>query len=404
MRKNSYSVYALAGVIAAFVFVMACTSPDPTATSVPPTATPTAVPPTATPVPPTATPVPPTATSVPPTATPIPPTATPIPPTATSVPPTATSVPPTATSVPTATPVPATATPVPDDYEEAQDGGFQIPPPTVTELAPGVYHYFGFFSSSLIVVADDGVLITDPSISFRAESLKEEIAKLTDAPVTTIVLTHEHYDHAGGTEVFPDAKIVCHYNCVPAFELYMLSDVPGAGGVPDVNSSNFVTFSDFMQIDVGDTIVQLHYLGPGDGDATTIIYLPKEWIVVTADLYEPRALTSVAFVDDKNFMGVRKILNEISTWPLNHAINAHSPGTDTVDMMENVQYYNDLFDAVKAEVDAAVEQAGGAFGAYGLYDSLPNELDLPAYSDWGNYDTAFPRHVQRMLLGIYHGE
>ena len=399
MRKNSYCVYALIGIVAAVpvAIALACTSPDPTATPVPPTVTPTAVPPTATAIPPSATPVPPTATSIPPTATSVPPTATP-------VPPTATSVPPTATSVPTATPIPATATPEPDDYEQAQDGGFQVPPPTVTELAPGVYHYFGFFSSSLIVVADDGVLITDPSISFRAESLKAEIAKLTDAPVTTIVLTHEHYDHAGGTEVFPDAKIVCHYNCVPAFELYMLSDVPGAGGVPDVNSSNFVTFSDFMQIDVGDTIVQLHYLGPGDGDATTIIYLPKEWIVVTADLYEPRALTSAAFVDDKNFMGVRKILNEVSTWPLNHAINAHSPGTDTVDMMENVQYYNDLFDAVKAEVDAAVAEAGGAYGAYGLFDTLPNELELTAYSDWANYDTAFPRHVQRMLLGIYHGE
>ena len=397
MSKRSYFVYALIGIVAAAFYVVACTSPDPTATPVPPTATPTAVPPTATAVPPTATAVPPTATSVPPTATPVPPTAT-------SVPPTATSVPPTATSVPTATPVPATATPEPTPEEQGQDGGFQTPPPVVTELSPGVYHYFGFFSSSLIVVADDGVLITDPSISFRAESLKAEIAKLTDAPVTTIVLTHEHYDHAGGTEVFPDARIVCHYNCVPAFELYMLSDVPGAGGVPDVNSSNFETFSDFMQIDVGDTIVQLHYLGPGDGDATTIIYLPKEWIVITADLYEPRALTSSAFVDDKNFMGVRKILNEVSTWPLNHAINAHSPGTDPVDMMENVQYYNDLFDAVKAEVDAAIEAAGGAYGAYGLFDTLPNELDLTAYSDWANYDTAFPRHVQRMLLGIYHGE
>ena len=399
MRKNIYVASVIIGILAAVpvAIALACTSPDPTATPVPPTVTPTAVPPTATAIPPSATPVPPTATSIPPTATSVPPTATPIPPTATSVPPTA-------TSVPTATPIPATATPELDDYEQAQDGGFQVPPPTVTELAPGVYHYFGFFSSSLIVVADDGVLITDPSISFRAELLKAEIAKLTDAPVTTIVLTHEHYDHAGGTELFPDAKIVCHYNCVPAFELYMLSDVPGAGGVPDVNSSNFVTYSDFMQIDVGDTIVQLHYLGPGDGDATTIIYLPKEWIVVTADLYEPRALTSAAFVDDKNFMGVRKILNEISTWPLNHAINAHSPGTDTVDMMENVQYYNDLFDAVKAEVDAAVEAAGGAYGAYGLFDTLPNELELTAYSDWANYDTAFPRHVQRMLLGIYHGE
>lgn len=396
MKKNAYGACALAGVVAAVLFVLACTSPDPTATTAPtstpvrPTATATAVPPTPTPVPPTATPVPPTATSVPPTAT--------------SVPPTATSVPPTATSVPpTSTPVPPTATPEPVAGEGDQETGFEFPAPTVTELSDGVYHYFGFFVSSLIVVGDDGVLITDPSIAFRAHSMKEEIAKLTDAPVTTIVLTHEHYDHAGGTEVFPEAKVICHYNCVPAFELYLLSDVPGAGGVPDVKG-NFETFTDYMEIEVGDTIVQLHYLGPGDGDATTITYLPKERIVVTSDLYEPRMLTAAVFVDDKNFMGIRKILNEISTWPLTHAINAHSSGTDPIDLMENVGYYNDLYDAVKVEVDAAIEVAGGAFGAYGLYATLPGTLTLPAYADWANYDTAFPRHVQRMLLGIYHGE
>ncbi len=77
-------------LIAAFISAMigilmvACSSPEPTATPVPPTPTP--VPPTATPVPPTPTPVPPTPTPVPPTPTPVPPTATPVPPTATPEP------------------------------------------------------------------------------------------------------------------------------------------------------------------------------------------------------------------------------------------------------------------------------------------------------------------------------
>ena len=76
-------------LIAAFISAMlgillvACSSPEPTATPVPPTPTP--VPPTPTPVPPTPTPVPPTPTPVPPTATPVPPTATPEPPEAETI-------------------------------------------------------------------------------------------------------------------------------------------------------------------------------------------------------------------------------------------------------------------------------------------------------------------------------
>ena len=271
----------------------------------------------------------------------------------------------------------------------------QIPPPTMTRLADGVYHYFGFFSSSLVVVADDGVLVTDTDNNARAQSLKAEIAKITTAPVTTIVLSHEHYDHVGGTGVFPDAQVICHRNCQANFALNTLGDVP------EVDR----TFDDRLDLTVGGKTVQLHYLGPGDGDATTIVYMPTEQIIFTSDLYEPRALTHKNWVQDKHFTGVRHILNTVSQWNLTHAINAHSTGTNPRDLRENVAYYNDLYDAVKAEVDQAIMQAGGQnFGAYGLFDTLPQTLQLPQYQDWINYDTSFPAHVERMLLAIYHGD
>ena len=278
-----------------------------------------------------------------------------------------------------------------------------MPPPVMAMLADGAYHYFSSFYSNLIVISDDGVLVTDTANVSRAQELKEEIAKLTDAPVTTIVLTHEHYDHVGGTGVFPDASVVCHRNCEPIFNLHPSRQgepnlIPELGDVPDKVDE---TFDTFKEIRVGEKVVQLHYLGPGDGDATTVVYLPDERIVVTSDMYEPRALSGADVVDDKNFAGVRHILNTISKWPIDHAVNAHPLGTDPIDMMENVEYYNDLFDAVKAKVDEAIAQAGGAaFGAYGLFDTLPGTLQLEKYQDWGNYDTAFPKHVERMLLAL----
>ena len=282
----------------------------------------------------------------------------------------------------------------------------EMPPPILNELAPNVYHYFSAFYSNLIVLSDDGVLLTDPANTARAQELKEVIAGLTDAPVTAIVLTHEHYDHVGGTGVFDSATVYCHRNCQAIFDLHPSRTdpdiaIPILGDVPE----SITTYDEAMDLTMGDIVVQLRYLGPGDGDATTVIYLPEQQIVVTSDLYEPRALTGAGFVDDKHFTGVRYILNTISQWPLTHAVNAHSPGTDPQDLRENVQYYNDLYDAVKAEVDAAIAQAGGAaFGAYGLFDTLPQTFQLEQYQDWGNYESALPKHVQRMLLAIYHGD
>lgn len=281
----------------------------------------------------------------------------------------------------------------------AEEGGmanFEMPAPTMTQLADGVYQYFGFFTSSLVVIAEDDVLIVDTGNGQRAQSLKDEIAKLTATPVTTIVMTHEHYDHVGGSGVFEDATVVCHVNCQPIFDLF---DNPTGGDVPDVDQ----TFEDYMAINVGDKLVELHYLGPGDGDATTVVYMPEEQIVLTADMYEPMALSDRTVVDDKNFTGTRHILNTISQWPLKHAINSHSQGTDPVDLRTNVEYYNDLYDAVyNALADAAA--SGDPFATWNLISTLPQTLQLEKYQDWGNYDTAFPRHVERMLYSITHGD
>ena len=275
----------------------------------------------------------------------------------------------------------------------------QMPPSSMTKLADGVYHYFGFRTSVLVVVGDEEVLVTDTSNAFLAQDLKAQVAKITDAPVTTIVLTHEHYDHVGGTGVFPDAEVVCQRNCQAVFDLF---DVPALGDVPaEVDR----TFDDELNLMVGDIEVQLHHLGPGDGEATTIIYLPGEDIVVTADLYKPRELTHKNWVHDKNYTGTRKILNEISGWDLTHAITGHSPDTDPAGLRESAAYYDDLYTAVRAAVEAAIAQAGGAFFvAYGLYDTLPQTLELEQYQGWINYDNSFPAHVERMLLGIYHGD
>ncbi|MEC8205040.1 MAG: MBL fold metallo-hydrolase, partial [Pseudomonadota bacterium] len=62
--------------------------------------------------------------------------------------------------------------------------------------------------------------------------LKAEIEKLTDLPVTHIVLTHEHFDHIGGTDSFPDAEIVAQDNIHAVLPLDPLDCIDADGTVP----------------------------------------------------------------------------------------------------------------------------------------------------------------------------
>ena len=222
---------------------------------------------------------------------------------------------------------------VPETKEETR-----MPPAvTMTELSDNVYHYFGGGYSSLVVVSPTDVLVTDPANDMRAEMLKEEIAKITDISVTKIALTHEHYDHVGGTTIFEGAEVICQSNCQDMFELDVFEMTP---------QTVDVTFDDFLSMEIGTTVVELHYFGPGDGEATTIIYLPDEQIIASADLYSPMALTPSTWMDDKNYSGVHAIFNAIKDWPITHAVNGHSPGTDPSDLYENIDFVNDLHGAV----------------------------------------------------------
>ena len=275
---------------------------------------------------------------------------------------------------------------------QADDKPPEVSSPVVNKLDDGVYSIFFMFVNSLVVIGDNDVLVTDTSFTPRAEILKQEISKLTEKPVSKIVMSHEHYDHVGGTEVFEGAEVICHVNCAKIFQLDVFGITP---------KTIHQTFNDTLSIDLGGKTVELYHWGPGDGVATTVVYLPQEKVVATADLYEPQELTNGMFLDDVNMLGVRRILNNIAQLEVSHAVNAHSIDTDPRDLKENIEYINDLYEAVYTELNK-IMQTQGMVGAYGAVGTLPGQIELPGYSGWKNYDHLH-HHARRMMYALFHG-
>ncbi|MGB1237452.1 MAG: MBL fold metallo-hydrolase [Pseudomonadales bacterium] len=264
----------------------------------------------------------------------------------------------------------------------------------LTPLGKYSYNFFDGGYSSLVVVGDSSVMVVDPAWNARAEALKADIATLTDKPVSHVVLTHEHYDHVGGTEVFDGAEIVCQQGCQPIFELDVMNLAP---------KQVTLTFEDKLDIDLGGVNAQVRYLGAADGVATSVIYVPADKVAASADLYLPKALTNRKWIDDKNYLGTRKVLNEMASWDLQHTVTSHSADTSLSGLYENRDYYNDLYSAVKVELDAAMAK-GGIGAAFGLIGGpLSEKVKLPAYENWSGYQQHFPKHIERMAMSILHG-
>ena len=175
----------------------------------------------------------------------------------------------------------------------AQEG--QPPEPTMDKVSDSVYHYFSFGYSSMVVVGEDAVLVTDPSFDPRGSMLRAAIEEITAAPIKYVVLSHEHYDHAGGTDSFTDAQVICHEACHEVMDMSPLLPVA------DID----MTYDDSLTLDLGGVSVDLVHIAPGDGIATTVAHVPSDGVVFSADMYEPRSFTAPEFVEDKNYVGTR---------------------------------------------------------------------------------------------------
>ena len=271
----------------------------------------------------------------------------------------------------------------------AQEG--QMPEPTMDKVSDSVYHYFSFGYSSMVVIGEDAVLVVDPAFDARGEMIRAAIEEITATPIKYVVVSHEHYDHAGGTDGFTDAQVICHEACHEVMDMSPLLPVA------DID----MTYEDSLTLDLGGVSVDLVHVAPGDGIATTVVHVPSDGVVFSADMYEPRALTTAEFLEDKNFVGTRLIFHEMLSWNPTYAINGHSPGNSLEALKENRVLFDRLYEDILGKLQSAMME--GQRQMFMAMFNMPNLIKYEEYSDWDNYEQGFPAYVKRMALSILHG-
>ena len=144
-----------------------------------------------------------------------------------------------------------------------------------------------------------GLVIDTRSTHAQAREIVADLRELTSAPVTVVVDTHGHFDHAFGNHVFRPATIWGHERCVTfmartgetrrarvAAEMPELADDLAEVVIDPPDR----TFSDTAVVEVGGRPVELRYLGRGHTDHDIVVLVPDAGVLFAGDLIENGAV------------------------------------------------------------------------------------------------------------------
>jgi cyclase len=159
-----------------------------------------------------------------------------------------------------------------------------FPEVTVKKLKDNIYVADGGGGTSTIIIGDKGVIVVDaknrPSDGKR---LVDEIGKLTNKPITTVILTHSDPDHIRGLGGFPEGlTIIAHQNAKDEIEQELAHG--GAQAPPREYLPNKVITQMRESMTIEGVRLILIHIAPAHTTGDLAVYLPDEKVVASGDL------------------------------------------------------------------------------------------------------------------------
>jgi glyoxylase-like metal-dependent hydrolase (beta-lactamase superfamily II) len=171
-----------------------------------------------------------------------------------------------------------------------------------TEVGERVFvRRYEFYDQNIgaVLGGDDVLLIDTRSTHVQAREIADDLRTLTAAPVTIVVDTHGHFDHAFGNHVFRPATVWGHERCVTFIErtgevrrARVATEMPemAADLAEVILDPPDRTFDETAYVDVGDRRVELRHLGLGHTDHDIVIKVPDAAVTFAGDLIENGAV------------------------------------------------------------------------------------------------------------------
>jgi len=229
-------------------------------------------------------------------------------------------------------------------FSEDTATGHTFAPRRIAAVVPGrVYVLTGFeFTEYYFVVSDDGRELIGIDAGTRPDSAKAAYealrAQVPGLPeLTTIFITHAHWDHVGGHSYFrglnPHPRFYARNNYQE--EIARVVDAPGTFDKPFFgerfnleNVRSFkpdVTVATRTELKVGGTRIELIPIRGGETHDAMFIHLPEIGVMFVGDFIMP--YLGAPFVPEGDFQGLLDAIDILVAAHPRHLLHGHEPLT-----------------------------------------------------------------------------
>ena len=159
-----------------------------------------------------------------------------------------------------------------------------FPEVTVKKLKDNIYLANGGGGTSTIIIGQNGVIVVDAkNRPPDGKKLVDEVAKITDKPITTVILTHSDPDHARGLGGFPKGlTIIAHENDKKEIEEELAHG--GAQAAPKEYLPNRIVTQARESLTIEGVKMTLIHIAPAHTTGDLAVYLPDSKVVASGDL------------------------------------------------------------------------------------------------------------------------
>ena len=241
-------------------------------------------------------------------------------------------------------------------------------PRSIQKVAGDVYRFQNNRHYALVTVTDAGVVVVDPINADAATWLKDNLSQITDKPITHLIYSHSHGDHASGGTAFGAETVVAHENAPPQID----------GVTPTLR------IGDTHEMEVGGKTFEMTYLGKGHGEDLIAVIVRPENVGFITDVAAPKRLPFRTMPSSSVDAWIQQV-HKVNTLDFEIFAPAHG----NVGVRSDVGGVITYMETLRTEVLAGLK-AGKSV------EELQETVTMDAYSDWLGYDNMRAQNVLGM--------